>query len=348
METIILIITNLLLLGVVFYMIRKLRDRSEAKELHENLKSENEKFLDFLSENEMTFGEYEWLKQEKTDAINKWFAKLMHEDSIFYGWQWQDAKGLNSIILITKQHKKFLIKLEFEELNSLYVKRGIFLDQEFDSLIGALPGTYDDEELSFENWLSYANTIITSERNFKFLELVTMTANEYGSCKFNYSDLLEKDYEIVSKVEIEALVETLKVNYKFKSISTFFDDLNHQVVLTVEKSAREPQKVDADDTKPNEESIAKDNSEITNESNAKEIKSLPEEKLDKKTNNHHILDKTENLVFEEQNLVSRGLDQENQHTIDSEILSEVRATFEKIYDYKKDEKEGEKAYEIPS
>ena len=335
MEKIILIIVNLLLLGVVFYMIGKLRDKSEAKELQENLKTQNEEFLEHLTENEMTYGEYEDVKQEKTDAINKWLAKLMHEDSIFYGWQWQDAKVLNSIILITRQHKKFLIKLEFEELSSLYVKKGIFLDQEFDSLIGVLPGTYDDEELSFENWLSYANTIITSERNFKFLELVTMTANEYGSCKFNYSDLLEKDYEIVSKVEIEALVETLKVNYKFKSISTFFDDLNHQVVLTVEKSAREPQKVDVNDTNPNEESITKDS------------KSLPEEKLDKKTN-HHLLDKTENLVFEEQDLVSEGLEQEDQHTIDSDILSEVRATFEKIYDYKKDEKEGEKANEISS
>ena len=93
METIILIITNLLLLGVVFYMIRKLREKSEAKELEENLRTQNEEFLEYLSENKITYGEYEDVKQEKTDAINKWFAKLMHEDSIFYGWQWQDAKG---------------------------------------------------------------------------------------------------------------------------------------------------------------------------------------------------------------------------------------------------------------
>ena len=62
METIILIITNLLLLGVVFYMIRKQQ---------KNLKTQNEEFLEYLAENEMSYGEYEWLKQEKADAINK-------------------------------------------------------------------------------------------------------------------------------------------------------------------------------------------------------------------------------------------------------------------------------------
>ena len=332
METVILIITNLLLLGVVFYMVGKMRDRSESKEMQENLKAENEEFLDYLDEKKMTYSEYEKVKKEKTDAVNKWLAKLMYEDSIFHGWQWQDKKHLNEIILITKQHKKFLIILEFEELNSLYVKRGIFLNQEFDYLIGELPGTYEDEELSFENWLSYANTIITSERNFKFLELVTMTANEYGSCKFNYSDLLEKDYEIISKVEIEALVETLKVNYKFKSISTFFDDVNQEVVLTIEKAAIEPQKVDID--------AAPDN---------KSNKALPEQKLDIEHSHNHLSDKTENLVFEEQDLVSEGLEQEDQHTIDSDILSEVRATFENLYEKNSNEQnKGEKSNEIPS
>ena len=92
MGKVILIVTDLLLC-VVFYMVGKMRDRSDAKELQETLKTQNEEFLEYLSENKMTYGEYEDVKQEKTDAINKWFAKLMHEDSIFYGWQWQDAKG---------------------------------------------------------------------------------------------------------------------------------------------------------------------------------------------------------------------------------------------------------------
>ena len=36
-----------------------------------NLKTQNEEFLEYLAENEMSYGEYEWLKQEKADAINK-------------------------------------------------------------------------------------------------------------------------------------------------------------------------------------------------------------------------------------------------------------------------------------